>query len=241
MILLFKMSLKTIMILVAIQISCFDYDSEPDAFTPEAKVFVNQIMKENPGATYDVGIVDTAAGGGFNKPIAYVFGLIVKEKAVLTNTIDSLRIYGIYRFNKSGYGTGGGMVDLPFRGIKVKCDTLDSIEIITDSVIALQYLDFSWCNISHMPPQIGKIRTRVLDISWNKGLVLPIEITYMDSLPQPYDSLTVRIDQTWTQSSFDSLPEWTKEWLGTHNLGIHNEGNKMFLSEHITTVISISL
>lgn len=96
---------------------------------------------------------------------------------------------------------------------------IDSIEIRTDSVIIIPSLSLEDCHLTHLPPQIGKIRTRVLDIGWNKGLVLPIEITQMDSLPQPYDSLSVRSDQTWTQASFDSLPEWTKEWLSTHNLG----------------------
>lgn len=95
------------------QASCLNFDEpEPDAFTPEAKVFVDLIMKENAGSNYDVNIIDTSAGGGFAKPIGYILGLLVEEKVVLTNTINSLRMNGIYRFDKSGYGTGGGMVDL---------------------------------------------------------------------------------------------------------------------------------
>ncbi len=93
---------------------------------------------------------------------------------------------------------------------------IDSIEIRTDSVIVLPSLGLQYCNLTHLPPQIAKIRTGALDISWNKGLVLPIEITYMDSLPQPYDSLIVYIDQTWTNETFKELPDWSQEWLGKH-------------------------
>ncbi len=95
---------------------------------------------------------------------------------------------------------------------------IDSIEISTDSVIILPSLVLSWCNLTHLPPEIGKIRTKKLDISWNIGLILPEAITKMDSLPQPYETLDVDFDQTWTAETFDSLPKWAKDWLGKHNL-----------------------
>jgi hypothetical protein len=191
---------------------------EQSSFTPDAQRFINMILDENPGATCDVDIIDSSTGGGFSDPGGYMLGLIVGDKVVLTNTIDSLRQNGIYRFWKSGYGTGSSMVDLEFRGIKVKCDTLDSIEIISDSVIALERLDLRWCNLIYLPPEIGKIRTKKLDISWNKGIILPVEITQMDSLPQPYNTFDVDFDQTWTAETFETLPEWAKDWLGKHNL-----------------------
>ncbi len=108
-----------------------------------------------------------------------------------------------------------------FQGMNISYEVamkIDSIDVRTDSVVLMQKLDLSQCNLTHLPPEIGKIRTMTLDISWNKGLVLPIEITQMDSLPQPYDRLDVDFDQTWTAETFDSLPTWAKDWLGNHNL-----------------------
>jgi hypothetical protein len=95
---------------------------------------------------------------------------------------------------------------------------IDSVEIRTDSVIIIPCLDLEDCNLTHLPPQIGKIRTRVLDISWNKGLILPIEITQMDSFPQPYKTLRLNFDQTWTQAELDSMPDWENKWIGFHNI-----------------------
>ncbi|MFP4418763.1 MAG: hypothetical protein ACLFSB_15995, partial [Chitinispirillaceae bacterium] len=67
-------------------------------------------------------------------------------------------------------------------------------------------------------PEIGKIRTEVLDIGGNEGIILPEEITYMDSLPQPYGAIDVNFSGTWTQETFNSLPQWAQQWLGKHNL-----------------------
>ncbi len=103
------------------QVSCLNWpEPEPDAFTSGAQIFVNRILLENPGATYDVNIVDTDAGHGFSEPIGYLLGLIVEDRVVFTNTIDSLRNNGIYRFDKKDYGTGSAMVDLQFMGIKME-------------------------------------------------------------------------------------------------------------------------
>ena len=122
---------------------------------------------------------------------------------VLTETIN--------RLQKSDY----------FRGMNIAYGVamqIDSINIKADSVIIMPNLDLGQCNLTHLPPEIGKIRTQSLDISWNKGLILPKEITHMDSMPQPYEMLDVDFDQTWTAETFDSLPAWAKGWLGKHNL-----------------------
>src|SRR5690554_4317074 len=44
---------------------------ETDGFTPEAQVFVDMIMEENPGASYDVNIVEAASSFGFINPVGY--------------------------------------------------------------------------------------------------------------------------------------------------------------------------
>lgn len=53
---------------------------------------------------------------------------------------------------------------------------IDSIEIRTDSVVILPALSLSDCNITHLPPEIGKLRLNNLDISYNKIKDLPLEL-----------------------------------------------------------------
>lgn len=115
---------------------------------------------------------------------------IVLSDIVTKITAESLRFSGI-RF---GY----------INGINV-----DSIEIRTEEVIVLPLLDITKCNLDRLPPEIGNVWTKELDIGWNKISALPVEITAMDSIPQPYASLTVKFDRLWSQNSFDTLPVWT--------------------------------
>ena len=188
-------------------------------FTPEAMEIVKKILAENNATDYTVDVQrggDNTGGLG-RDPVGYILGVKIDSVLVLTNTVDSLRLKGIYR-KQEGFSSFT-VFDLPCMGVSAKCDTLDSIRIITDSVIVVQHLGLGFSNLNHLPPEIGKIRTECLDLSYNSGLKsLPIEIKQMDSIPQPYVSLDVNCDQTWTNETFDTLPEWTKEWLGKHNL-----------------------
>jgi len=103
-----------------------DVESEQNGFTSDAQVFVDRILKENNISKYNLDIISSTGESGLGTPVGYHLGLIVGRSIVLTNTIDSLRVHGIYRFNKSGYGTGGGMVNLSFMGISavLKCTSI---------------------------------------------------------------------------------------------------------------------
>ena len=193
---------------------------ETDGFTPEAQVFVDMIMEENPGASYDVNIVEAASSFGFINPVGYVLGIIVENRVILTNTIDSLRNNGTYRFEKASYGDGRGMVDLNFCGIKIKCSNLDSIEIRTDSVIVIPSLSLSDCNLTHLPPEIGKIRTEGLDLSYNNLKELPLEVmSVFDHLPPGTGHIKIQgnpIDKGYWNSLPDTLRNWMKANQGSN-------------------------
>jgi hypothetical protein len=94
---------------------------------------------------------------------------------------------------------------------------IDSIEIRTDSVIVVPWLDLEDCHLTHLPPQIGeKIRTKALDISFNNITYLPLEIMNIFS-HLPADSGKIKIMSTPIDKSYwDSLPDTLKNWLRLH-------------------------
>ena len=209
----FKFILSAVFLLTIAQFGCFNFpEQEQSSLTEGALRYTNRIMDENPGASYDINVIDSSVGHDFLEPVGYLLGLNVDDKVVLTNYIDSLRNNGVYRFWKSGYGTGSSVVDLEFRGIKIKCDTLDSIKIMTDAVIALETLDMSWCNLTRLPPEIGKIRTQSLDISENRMSQLPMEIMQLLAPPQYYPYTRINLNGL-PNLKFDSLPDTLQDWF----------------------------
>ena len=214
----FKIILLTGTIFSLFQIYCQEWPKqEQSAFTPDAQRFINKILDENPGASSDIDIIDSAISDGFREPVGYMLRLFVSDKVVLTNTVDSLRQNGVYRFWKSGYGTGSGMVDLGFRGIKVACDTLDSIDILSDSVIALERLDLSWCNLLKLPTEIGKLRLQLFNIGFNYQTLksLPDELIHISDPPVYWDTLIIKYD-VGAVNAMPGVSDTLKQWLTTH-------------------------
>jgi len=179
-----------------------------------ATKYLDKIVAENPGSTYEVEL-DKYYGkedGRYKYARGYFINLVVDSQVVLTNNIDSLRELGFYYSSTSQESE----MELELLGITIKCDTLDSIKIVTDSVIAVKSLDFEYCNIDHLSPEIGKIRTQELVLSYNRLSGLPIEILQMDSLPQPYDSLDIVKNGMWNNTTYDTLPKEIKDFLNQH-------------------------
>lgn len=207
---------KKIFILVSIAVffnGCFHYEEpESNGFTPVAQVYADRILAENHLTKYEVNVNWSSASSGLSNPVGYYLVLRVNDTVTLTNTIDSMRLYGTYRFDKVGGGTGGGMVDLPFLGINVECDTLDSIRINTGTVICLGLLDLGKCNLTHLPPEIGKVRVQSLDLTNNNLTTLPLEIMQLLDPPKCY-SYTVIDWSSQKNFSFNSLPDTLKNWF----------------------------
>jgi hypothetical protein len=89
---------------------------------------------------------------------------------------------------------------------------IDSIEVRTDSVIVLPGLNLSDCGLTHLPPEIGKMRVKSLDITYNNLTTLPLEIMQLLDPPK-YFSYTI---MDWSGSKdfkFDSLPDTLKNWF----------------------------
>jgi hypothetical protein len=203
---------------VFLVLSCFHYEeSEKSGFTADAQIFVDKLLKENNTTKYVIDIVDVSISGGFANPIGYHLGLIVDSCVVLTNTIDSLNSYGIYRFEKSEYGNGGGLKDLPFMGISVKCDTLDSISVVTDSFIKLQDLGLGFTNLTHLPAKINKLRVKTIDIGYNYKTLqgLPDELMQLSEPPKYWDTLIVNYDMG-AVNQMTTVSDTLKKWLLLH-------------------------
>lgn len=186
-------------------------ESEPEGFTPETQLVVDKIMDENPGASYDVIIVEESSTFGFSTSIAFRLEIFVEDKVVLTNTIDSLKD-GIYRFETTPYNGPGGIVYLKFNGIAVRSSKLDSIEIRTDSVIVTPYLSLGDCNLTHLPPEIGKIRTAELGLSYNCLKELPLEIMQILDPPKCFKYTSISMNGL-PNLKHDSLPDTLKDWF----------------------------
>jgi len=214
-----KRVLLFMIVLLIVNCGTIDNESEPDAFTAKAQIYVDRILAENSTKEYSVGILTTGVDGGMSgtRPTGYVLKINVESMLVLTNSIDSLRIYGIYRKNLSDYyGAGGGMADLPLMGIRALCDTLDSIEIVTDSVIVMPALSVSSTNLTHLPAEIGKIRVGGLDISDNQIKDLPLEIMSIFDYLSDDSGKIKTMENPFSQSYWDSLPDTLQQWLTKH-------------------------
>src|SRR5690554_2823004 len=89
---------------------------------------------------------------------------------------------------------------------------IDSIEIRTDSVIVIPSLSLSDCNLTHLPPEIGKIRTEGLDLSYNNLKELPLEVMQLLDPPQYYKYTSININGL-PNLKYDSLPDTLKYWF----------------------------
>jgi len=137
-----------------LSINCTNSDEwEKQGFTSEAQVYIDRILKENNTTEYNVDVSYNSSLGGYG----YHLGLIIDKQLVITNTVDSLRLHGAYRYDKNTYLNGGELVDASFWGISAECDTLDSIQIITDSVIVLKDLILGDCNLTRSPSAFCRI------------------------------------------------------------------------------------
>jgi len=205
---------KYLIIVVSIfYVNCTNSDEwEKQRFTSEAQVYIDRILKENNTTEYNVDVSYNSSLGAYG----YHLGLIIDKQIVITSTIDSLRLHGTYRYDKNTYLNGGELVDASFWGISAECDTLDSIQIITDSVIVLRDLILGDCNLTHVPPEIGKMRVNSLNISCNQIKDLPLEImSIFNHLTN--DSGTINInDSPITQEYWDSIPDTLRNWLLEH-------------------------
>ena len=181
-------------------------------FTPEAMEIVKKILAENNADDYTVDVQrgDDNTGGLGSDPVGYILGVKIDGVLVLTNTVDSLRLKGIYR-KQEGFSSFT-VFDLPCMGISAKCDTLDSIRIITDSVIVVQHLGLGFSNLNHLPPEIGKIRTEYLDLSYNNLKELPLEVMQLLDPPQYYKYTSININGL-PNLKYDSLPDTLKYWF----------------------------
>jgi len=122
------------------------------------------------------------------------------DRIVLSDKINLLRNYENYK------------------GIVARCQN-DSVGIITDSFICIYSLNIEHSGLTHLPQSIGDIRALELNIGWNNMSSIPIEILKMDSLPQPYDSLSISIygsQQWYNQETYDTLPQWARDFLEQH-------------------------
>ena len=200
--------------IICLLLSCvIDPPRPPETgFTPEAMEIVKKILAENNATDYTVDVQrggDNTGGLG-RDPVGYILGVKIDSVLVLTNTVDSLRLKGIYR-KQEGFSSFT-VFDLPCMGVSAKCDTLDSIRIITDSVIVVQHLGLGFSNLNHLPPEIGKIRTEYLDLSYNNLKELPLEVMQLLDPPQYYKYTSININGL-PNLKYDSLPDTLKYWF----------------------------
>ena len=207
--------------IICLLLSCvIDPPRPPETgFTPEAMEIVKKILAENNADDYTVDVQrgDDNTGGLGSDPVGYILGVKIDGVLVLTNTVDSLRLKGIYR-KQEGFSSFT-VFDLPCMGISAKCDTLDSIRIITDSVIVVQHLGLGFSNLNHLPPEIGKIRTEYLDLSYNYKTLkyLPDELMQISGPPFHFDTLIVKYDMGAVRGmSSESVSDSLKNWLLKH-------------------------
>ena len=130
----------------------------------------------------------------------------IPRTLVLSNTLSSinksLRVY----YEPAPYGGA------------ISSAIIDSIEIITDSVIVFPGLNLSYCNLTNIPPEIGKIRVHGLDIGSNKIKTLPLEIMSIFN-HLPVDSGIIRIaGNPLSQDYWDSIPDTLKNWIIRHTI-----------------------
>ena len=115
---------------------------------------------------------------------------------VLSTTINKLKNSKFFQGINFAYGIGM---------------SIDSVEIRTDSVIILPFLGLSQCNLTHLPTEIGKIRTKKLDISDNHLTTLPLEIMNILNEPKPFKATSISMDGLLHDSLPDTLLTWFDE------------------------------
>jgi Leucine-rich repeat (LRR) protein len=123
------------------------------------------------------------------------------HKLVLTETINQLNDSRLFLGISVSYGNAL---------------FIDSIEIKTDSVIILPGLDISQCNLTHLPPEIGKIRTQSLDVSYNSLKDLPLEVMSVFNHLESGEGLISIMGNPIDKSYWDSLPDTMQTWLREH-------------------------
>lgn len=201
--------LKNLLFLSFTLTLCGCIDEEPErkkGFNDRANYFLKKIMEENPAASYEV-VLDKHYGkedGIYKYASGYSLKLLVGSMVVLSNNIDSLREQGIYYESTSSHTE----MELKLLGITVQSDNLDTVQIVTDSVIMLPSLELGLCNLSQIPAEIGQLRVQRLDLRSNPHLTtLPIEISNMLEPPKYYPYTEI-----WFDFPLDSLPTDLKTW-----------------------------
>ena len=103
----------------------------------------------------------------------------------------------------------------PYGG-KVSSAIIDSINIKTDSIIIFPGLNLSFCNLSHLPKEIGKLRVQSFDIGYNKIKDLPLEIMSIFNHLHP-DTGSIGITGNPIDKGYwDSIPDTLRNWLIKH-------------------------
>jgi len=200
---IFKISKFAILVVITLILwGCITTEDRKYGLNSQGEYFLNIIVDENPGSHYEI-VLDKVYGeddGIYESTRGFFVRLFVDTQVVLTNTIDSLRIYGVYHESNTRQ-TG-------FLGIAIKSDTLNTIKIFTDDVIAVQSLGLGQCNITTIPPEIGKIRTQSLALEGNNIVDVPNEITQLLDGPQIYPYTTIRMDRSFYEALSDTLKIW---------------------------------
>jgi hypothetical protein len=195
-------------------VGCFDDVSEPPFITDAQWELIRTVARENnfPESTSRDSFVDYIYDEWPNeyriKDFILTFPIQDKNKPrklvlsdVLTKIGKPLRVFYTNRFS----------------GIYPAF--IDSIEIRTDSVIIIPGLSLSDCNLTHLPPQIGKLRTRGLSIEYNYQTLrsLPNELMQLTDPPKYWDTLTVKYDIGGVNAmNSDSVSDTLKSWLKSH-------------------------
>ena len=122
----------------------------------------------------------------------------------LTTTINNLQNSTFFNGINICYRVGGAIID--------------SINIITDSVIIIPSLDLSYCNLKNLPAQIKKIRVRNLNIRDNHSTLetLPDEMMQLSEPPFYWDTLLIEYDIRIVEK-MDSVSDTLKSWLRSHS------------------------
>jgi len=107
-----------------------------------------------------------------------------------------------------------------FQGMNISYEVamkIDSIDVRTDSVVLMQKLDLSQCNLTHLPPEIGKMRVSSLDISYNYTtlMTLPDELMQLSESPRYWDTLIVNYD-IGAVNGMVGVSDTLKSWLQRH-------------------------
>ena len=93
---------------------------------------------------------------------------------------------------------------------------IDSINIITDSIINFPGLNLSFCNLTHLPKEIGKLRVQKMNIGSNKIKDLPLEIMSIFNHLHPDTGSIGIAGNPIDKGYWDSIPDTLRNWLIKH-------------------------